>query len=116
MGSTTCLLACLLACLSAACDIACLLWACLCVCVRARISSQSAALYIKTPPRTADSHSDSRHREKCHSMSAAFVDVLRSAHLGSADANDFYHSDMITAEKQRIDPCTSRMRSECSTI
>ena len=53
--------------------------------------------------------------EKCYSRSAVFADELRSAHLGSADANFFYHGNMMTLEKQGIDPYTSRILSERST-
>ena len=55
-------------------------------------------------------------QEKCYSRSAGFADEPRSAHLGSADANSYYHGNMISLEKQSIDSCTSRMRSERSTI
>ena len=47
-----------------------------------------------------------------YSRSACFAAELRSAHLGSADANWFYHSNMVIVEKQGIEPCTFRVLSE----
>ena len=49
-------------------------------------------------------------------MSAGDAEVLRSAHLGSAAADSFYHRNTVTREMHGIDLCASRTIRESSTI